>query len=305
MKKFIKLFVVSLLVITSVAALGGCGASFNPERPIVVVSREKGSGTRDAFLELIGFVAPDYPEKDGLKYFEYMDLPVDYLEKTTTAAVLAAVKSNGQAIGYDSLGYVKDDVKKLRVGGVECTVENIKNGTYKVARPLSVCYKEAALSTEVNAKFLEFLMSKDSQTIAKAEGYIEDDAAVSYVKKDGLSGTIKVSGSTSLEPLMKKLVAKFKELQPGVTVDVTGGGSGTGRNNVRDNVSQFGMVSAEFTSSHAAAVGGNAQASLVARDGIAVIVNKANTNDNITMAQLRNIYDKDAAVKYTKWADIN
>jgi len=311
MKKLIKLTVIALCLCLGITALTACGASFDPNKPIIVVSRESGSGTRDAFMELVYLSA--YPEgvnpvakPDGsgnFNYWETVELPDNTISQASTAAVLSKIKSDPQAIGYDSLGYVTDAVKKLTVGGVECTPDNIRNGSYKIARPLSIVYKEATLLTGANAKFHEYLMSSEAQTIIADEGYISDTTRVAaYSVQAGLLGTVKVSGSTSLQPLMNKLAEAFRAKQTGVTVEVTGGGSGTGRNNVRDNVSHFGMVSAAVSEAQLTAIGGEAAFTKICDDGIAIIVHKTNTVNNITIDQLKNIYNKAAATKYSNWA---
>jgi len=269
---------------------------FNAEKPIIVVSREVGSGTRDAFMELV------YGSN-----FRDIELPVTAVSQNSTGAVLAKVKTDPQSIAYDSLGYITNDVKKLKVDGVACTIDNIADGSYKISRPLSVVYKEEKMNALTN-KFLEFLNSKQAQELINELGYVGDSTkTANYQTITPLSGTIKVAGSTSLEPLMKELADLFNEFQPNVIIQIGGGGSGTGRNNVRDDVSDLGMVSSDVTPAQITDMqskGGNVLVYKVASDGIAIIVHKTNSNDNITIAQLRAIYDKNSEVKYSNWLEL-
>ena len=314
MKKLITAWLIALCIGVGAMMLLGCGQQFNPDKPIIVVSRESGSGTRDAFMELVfgtaypegmAPIAKPAPATGNYNYWETVALPDDAVTQTSTAAVLSKITSDTQAIAYDSLGYVTNDVKLLKVDGKECTPDNIRSGDYKIARPLSIVYKKATL-TGVNQSFYNFLCSSNAQTIIVAEGYVNDlSRTTAYSAQAGVSGTVNVSGSTSLQPLMNKLAEEFKRLQGGVAVNVTGGGSGTGRNNVRDDVSHFGMVSAPVTENHLSDMsskGGEATTTKICDDGIAVIVHKSNTFDNINIAQLKNIYNKASATKYSNWS---
>lgn len=292
MKKIFK----TLGICLALAALVGAGgitacekSGFDADRNISVVVREDGSGTKSAFMEIIGLKGK--ADKKGV------------IVAGSTAAVLTEVKSNPLAVAYDSLGYVTDDVKKLKVEGVDATVENIRNGTYKIARPLNVVYKEAAVAEGIRKAYLDFLKSTEAQQIIKDNGYVSTyDDAVAYNATSGLSGKIEISGSTSLRPLMEKLAEKFEAVQPGTDVTVGGGGSGQGYNDAKNDVSDFGMISETFD-------GSKAEGCVyyeVAKDGIAVIVNKANTFDSITMEQLKNIFDTDAGSNaVTVWSQIN
>lgn len=242
-----------------------CGA-FDENKNISVVTREDGSGTKAAFMKILGLKGKT--DVSGV------------IVATGTAAVLQDVKGNPLAIGYDSLGYITDEVKVLKVDGIEPTLENIKNGSYKISRPLNVVYQESKVASEVNTAFLTFLQSSDAQTIISDNGYVSTkEGAVVYAAIPGLSGEIAISGSTSLKPLMEKLAAKFEEMQSGVCVTVGGGGSGTGYNDAKNGVSDFGMISEAFNPSKA----DNCTYYEVTKDGTAVIVNKANTFDNISL----------------------
>lgn len=278
MKRKVIAIALAAMTLISCAVMQSCQKSgFDAGKNISVVAREDGSGTKSAFMEIIGLKGKS--DVSGV------------IIATGTAGVLAEVKSNPLAIAYESLGYVTDDVKKLKIDGVEATVENIKNGTYKIARPLRVVYKPATVENSVNAAYLKFLQSDAAQKIVSAEGYVAlVDNAQAYYPDSSLSGTINISGSTSLQPLMIKLAAKFQELQSGVSVTVAGGGSGQGYKNAEAGVSEFGMISESFNSEKVP----DCVSYEVAKDGIAVIVNKDNTQDSISLINLKNIYDAEA-----------
>jgi phosphate transport system substrate-binding protein len=250
--------------------------TYDTTKNISVVAREDGSGTKTAFMELIGLKG----KAD----------PMNVIIQTGTAGILAEVKGNPTAIAYESLGYVTDDVKMLKVEGVDATVANIKNGSYKISRPLSVVYHESALENAVNKAFFAFLESGDAQKIISDNGYVTMvDNAPAYTIDGALSGTIEISGSTSLQPLMTELAAAFEKLQPNITVEVAGGGSGTGYQNAEEEVSQFGMISEEFNLEKAP----SCTSYVVCKDGIAVIVHRDNPLETITMDELKNIYDEE------------
>ena len=289
MKNMKKLFTAVILILAVTCVLSACnGSSFNKDANISVTAREDGSGTKTAFMEIIGLKG----KAD----------PANVIIQTGTAGVLSEVKSNPAAIAYESLGYVTGDVKMLKVDGVEATIANIKNGTYKISRPLSVIYQSATLDNEVNKAFLTFLQSDDAQKIISDNGYVSIvDNAPAYTINGTLSGSIDISGSTSLQPLMIELAAAFEKLQLNIKVNVSGGGSGTGYKNADEGVSAFGMISEEFNIEKAP----SCTDYVVCKDGIAVIVNKDNTLDNITMEQLKNIYDEEAGANaVAKWNEL-
>jgi len=281
-KNLMKLMMVAVccLAVVTLAACSG-GTPYRADAPITVIGREAGSGTRGAFFNILNNFG-DF-ENDNKVTQRYND----------TAAVLNAVKQNGNAIGYDSLGYVTPAVKALKVDGVAATTANILNGTYKLQRDLRVVYAEGAVNAsgtdqqKINADFIKFLDSSQAKTIIEAEGYVAKAGETpSYTKTAGLpaakssGGDIDISGSTSLKPLMDELVKEYKKLS-GFTVIVSGGGSGQGVTDVNNGHSHFGMVSNVTTYAHV---------HTVAKDGIAVIVNKNNPMENITTNALRDVY---------------
>lgn len=294
MKDKIKQYVKTSIIVTmAVLGVTSCNnqnnTSFDTSKRITVVTRDDGSGTKSAFMEIIGLKG----KKD----------PAGVISASSTTTVLATVKTNPLAIAYESLGYVTDEVKILKVDQVDCNVEKIKTGDYKIARSLNIVYKETILQNPVFEDFYKFLGSSDSQKIISDNGYVstKDDTS-SYVKENDFKGTINISGSTSLQPLMTLLAEKYETIQTNVDVIVSGGGSGTGYKNAENNVSDFGMISETFNSEKAP----SCTSYEVAKDGIALIVNKVNSFDNITLEHLKNIYDCDinGEEKISTWGDL-
>ena len=264
---------------------------FDENKNISVVTRTDGSGTKSAIMEFLGLKG----KKDVS----------GAIVLSSTDAIMAEVKGNPLAIGYDSLGFVTDDVKKIKVDGVAPTVENIKSGAYRLARPLNVVYKEENVQSGLNKAFFDFIKSSDAQTIIAYEGYVvSHDATAAYQIQQGLSGTINITGSTSLTPLMEKLAKKFEQIQGGVSINVGGTGSSQGYNDTKNGVVDFGMISEVFKPAKAE----GCTYYQVCMDGIAIIVNSANPIENVSLATLKNIYNVDAgenAVKTWKQASAN
>ena len=277
------------IILTFTLLLSACnGSGFKSSKNISVVAREDGSGTKSAFMELIGLKGKGDP--------------ANVIIQTGTAGVLTEVANNPSAIAYESLGYITDTVKALKVEGIEATVENIKNGSYRISRPLSIVYKESAVNNAVNGAFLNYLMSSDAQSIIGDEMYVSvNDNTAAYTIDGSLSGSINISGSTSLQPLMIILAGAFEKLQPGVKINVSGGGSGTGYKNAEEGVSAFGMISDDFNIEKAP----SCTHTVVCRDGIAVIINTTNPLTDITIEQLNRIYDVEAGDKaIIKWDEL-
>lgn len=269
-------------------------STFDKTKDITVCVRPSGSGTKGAFMEIIGIKGHNDP--------------AGALSLDNTSAIFAMTAKDTYAIAYDSLGYVDKGiedgqaVKKLTVGGVEATAANVKDGSYTISRPLNVLYQASKMeSNEIMQDYLKFLNSTQVQTLA-ADGYvaIHDDATEYTAPTTALSGTLSISGSTSLQPLMTTIAAEYMKLNTGVTVTVAGGGSGTGSKNAQNGTSDFGMISREFDSTQ----DGDTTCFTVAKDGIAIIVNADNPYTNITIDQLKGIYDGDNTT-ITKWNQLD
>ncbi len=257
---------------------------------ITVISREDGSGTRGAFVELMGI---EQKNAEGEK--EDMTR-ADAEINNSTNGVMMSVAGNPDAIGYISLGSLNDTIKALTVDGTEATADNIKAGKYAVARPFMLCYKEENLD-DLSKDFIKFIESTDGQAIISDGGYISIDASESYTAS-GMSGTISCNGSTSVGPIMEKLGAKYMELNPDTKVEVQQTGSGAGITAATEGACSIGMSSRALKQEELDA---GLTELKIADDGIAVIVNKENPLTNITSEQIMKIYTGEI----NSWGELN
>ena len=249
---------------------------------ISVYSREDGSGTRGAFIELFGIEQKD---ADGNK----VDMTTDMAMITnSTAVMMTTVAGDEQGIGYISLGSVNDTVKALKIDDVEATVENVKAGTYKIVRPFNIITNgELDKLDEVSADFVNYILSADGQKVIEDNGYIAAvDDAKAY-EAAGVSGKVVVAGSSSVTPVMEKLAEAYKALNADTTVEVQQSDSSTGVSMAIEGTCNIGMASREIKDSEAEK---GAVATVIARDGIAVIVCPDVPIDGLTTAQVRAIY---------------
>ncbi len=297
MKKKILAIAMTALMVVGVAACGSSSSSSTTDSSstdttadgmtgqISVISREEGSGTRGAFVELMGIV--DDNDNDITT--------IDAEITNSTSVMLTTVAGNKQSIGYVSLGSLSDDVKAVKVDGVEASVDDIKNGSYSVSRPFLVAYKDGQLS-ELAQDYLKYILSADGQAIISENGYISvSDSAEAYTAS-GLSGKLVLAGSTSVSPVMEKLADAYKALNPDVTIEIQQTGSGAGITSAIEGVCDFGMSSRELKESEAAEL----KADQIALDGIAVIVNNENPTDDISSENIKNIY----LGEVTNWEDV-
>lgn len=246
---------------------------------ITVISREDGSGTRGAFIELTGVEEKD---ADGNKVD---NTTVDAQIANKTDVVLTSVAGNPAAIGYVSLGSLNDTVKALKVDGAEATTANVKSGAYTLARPFNIATKGDP--TGVAADFIRFILSKEGQQVVVDNKYIEvSDTAEAFVKSDESSGTISVGGSSSVSPVMEKLKEAYETLNPNAKIDLQTSDSTAGMTGAIDGTFDIGMASRELKDSETAELTGTA----IALDGIAVIVNPENTLEGLTTEQIKSVY---------------
>ena len=292
MKKILSLGLAALM---TVFALAGCGADSNDggtgtgTDAISVLTREEGSGTRGAFIELLGI---EEKNADGKK----VDKTIDTAETTnSTSVMITTVQGNKAAIGYISLGSLdKSKVKALKVDGAEAITDNVKSGEYKVARPFNIATKGDA--TGVASDFIRFILSADGQAVVEKNGYISEGNTGAY-KASGQKGKITIGGSSSVTPVMEKLKEAYVKVNPDVTVDVQQNDSSSGMKGAIDGIYDIGMASRDVKDSEKEA---GLNSIKIALDGIAVIVNKDNTLDSITSEQIKNIYTG----SLTKWSEI-
>lgn len=293
-KKIVSLAVSAALVIAMAAGCSNSGdASSNGEGSatsdlgeISVISREDGSGTRGAFVELMGVLDED--ENDATTITAEIT--------NSTSVMTSTVAGNESAIGYVSLGSLSDDVKAVKVDGVEATVDNINAGSYKVSRPFVICYIEDDLS-ELAGDFISYIMSSDGQAIITEEKYIAVSTNDAYqTPEKALEGEISISGSTSVGPVMDKLAAAYMEINTGVKINIEQPGSGAGIKAATEGVSDIGMSSRALKDSEKEKLADVT----IAMDGVAVIVNKANPIENLTSEQIRSIY----LGEVTEWSEV-
>lgn len=287
MKKIITGVLLLTLLLTMVACgNGGDGEAGEAASPISVISREEGSGTRGAFTELMGIL----DENDVDQTTAAAEI------SQSTSVVMTTVAGNANAIGYVSLGSLDDTVKPIKVDGVEATVENIKNGAYAVSRPFEVVTNDQL--SDVAKEFVQFVMSADGQKILSDEGYIAiDDAAKAYTQKSGVSGRIVCAGSTSVGPVMQILADAFKAIYSDVEIEIQQTGSGAGITAAIQNTCDIGMSSRALKEEELAE---GLTETTIAMDGIAVVVNKENAIDDLTAAQIKDIFTG----KITDWKDL-
>ena len=254
------------------------GAASGMEGFINVVSREDGSGTRSAFIELMGIEQED---ESGEKVD--MTLPEAQISNST-AAVMTTVSGDVSAIGYVSLGSLNETVKAVSVDGVEPTADNVKNGEYAVSRPFNII--TTADISEVGQDFVNFIMSTEGQAVVAEEGYIPVDGVEAFSGTQP-SGDITVGGSSSVTPVMEKLVEAYAAVNPNANIEVQQSDSTTGVTSTSDGLYDIGMASRAL-SDYEIALG--LTPTVIATDGIAVIVNNENPISNLTSEQIQGIY---------------
>ncbi|MDD4832491.1 MAG: substrate-binding domain-containing protein [Clostridia bacterium] len=290
MKKFIKIMVIVLALVISASAFAACAE----EKNILVISREDGSGTRDAFDGLVKSSDGATLKKDaaGNSYSEspFVETAL-FLSKT--GDVITKVSQTKTAIGYISLGSLNDTVKALTVEGVEATAANVTNGSYKLWRPFVIVTSKSVSLTAAAADFILYLQSTQAQTIVAENKYVNDTATASYTAPvQAITGVIVVRGSTSVDPLMAELIADYLSIGgakvSGIDFQVDAQGSSHGiaaaKEDTTGNV--IGMSSSAIKSADAEVL----NQFDIAKDAVAIVVNNANSISNITLQQLFDIY---------------
>lgn len=281
-------FILAAAVCVSAASAMGSKDTGGMRNDITVISRESGSGTRGAFIELFGVEVKNAAGKK-------VDMTVDTADITnSTEVVLTSVAGNGSAIGYISLGSLNSTVKALKIDGAAATVANIRNGSYKISRPFNIVTKSNL--GDAAKEFYRYVLSADGQAVIEKNGYIaavKNPAYMVNVK----TGKVTVAGSSSVFPVMEKLAEAFKSVNPGVTVEVSQSDSTTGINSATQGVCDIGMASRALTDGETAK---GVTGTKIALDGIAVIVNKINPAENLSKEQVRGIFTGEI----TKWTEL-
>lgn len=297
-----KITATALFGVLAVSAFAGCGsassssngssdagsdaAKFDASKTISVVTREEGSGTRDAFTELTGVLVKDGDNKTD-------NTTTSAVTINSTEAVITNVKDNEAAIGYISLGSLNDTVKALKIGGVEATADNVKSGDYAVSRPFNIAYKGEL--SDVAKDFVDYIMSSDGQKIVSDNGYVTVSENAAYSGKKP-SGKISVAGSSSVSPVMEKLAEAYQQVNTNAKVEIQTSDSSAGMQSAMGGTCDIGMASRELKDEEKSAL----KVETIAKDGIAVIVNNANTCDDLTLDQVKSIYTGETTV----WSDI-
>ena len=293
MKKTIKrIFTLALATVMTATLFVGCSGSsesgaFDAGKKITVVTREDGSGTRDAFTELTGVLVKDGDTKTD-------NTAVSAVTINNTEAVITNVKDNASAIGYISLGSLNDSVTAVKVNGIDATAENVKSGDYAISRPFNIAYKGEL--SEVAQDFVTFVLSADGQKVVTDEGYVtvSENEAYNGTKP---SGKISIAGSSSVSPVMEKLAEDYQSVNTNAKIEIQTSDSSAGMQSATEGTCDIGMASRELKDDEASTL----TSQTIAKDGIAVIVNNKNIYTDLTMEQIKSIYTGETE----NWSDIS
>lgn len=245
---------------------------------ITVVSREDGSGTRGAFIELFGI-----EEKQG---DEKVDMTTEEASITNnTSVMMTTVAGDENAIGYISLGSLNDTVKAVKIDGAEATAENVSNDTYKVSRPFNIV--TGTEISETAQDFINYILSAEGQKVIEDNGYIKEDAEAAPYEAADVSGKVVVAGSSSVAPVMEKLKEAYEAANSDVTVEVQQSDSTTGINSAAEGICDIGMASRGLKEEE---IEKGLTPQVIARDGIAVIVNNTNETEELSSEQVKSIF---------------
>lgn len=294
MKKISTLSKIAILGFAGLSFLTACGnkdaaSSGGGGQAINVVSREEGSGTRGAFIELFGV-----EEKNDAG--EKVDNTTDRAIVTnSTSVMLTTVAGDKNAIGYASLGSLDDSNKILKIDGVEANVANIKDGSYKISRPFNIVTKDKV--SDAAQDFINFILSSDGQAVVEKAGYIPLDNAPDYTAKAN-DGKVVVSGSSSVTPVMEKLKEAYSKINAKIDVEIQQSDSSTGITNAVDGTADIGMASRDLKDEEKSK---GVASTVIAMDGIGVIVNKESSVSDLTSDQVKAIYTGEV----TNWDELS
>ena len=282
-KKIVGILAAAVIGTTAFATVASAASG-----TINVISREDGSGTRGAFIELFGI----QEEKDG----EKIDMTtVDASITNSTSVMMTTVAGDENAIGYISLGSLNDTVKAVKIDGAEATAENVANDTYKVSRPFNIVTGEKV--SEAAQDFVNYIMSEEGQQIVEDNGYIKADAEAKPYEAADVEGKVVVAGSSSISPVMEKLKEAYEAVNKNVTVEVQQSDSTTGVTSAAEGICDIGMASRELKDEETEM---NLTATVIAKDGISVVVNNENEVEDLTSDQVKAIFTGET----TEWEDL-
>lgn len=298
MKKILSLVLVAIMITVFVV---GCtpatetpgteapaASDFDTSKTINVVSREDGSGTRGAFIEIVGILEKDASGNEVDRTYE------EAVIQNGTDAVMTTVAGDEYGIGYISLGSLNDTVKAVTIEGVEATGDNVQNGSYKIARPFNVAHKGEL--SPLAQDFMNFILSAEGQAIVVEEGYVQVGTDLATFTGTAQEGNLVVAGSTSVSPVMEKLAEGYQALNSGVSIEIQSTGSSAGMQSAMEGTAELGMASRELKDSELEVL----TAQPIALDGIAVITNKANTVTDLTIDEVKAIYVGES----TEWSTV-
>lgn len=294
--RILSLILALTMVLSASVILSACGDKKSGDDSekndkISVISREEGSGTRGAFIELVGI-----EEKNDQG--EKIDNTVDTAVITnSTSVAMTSVSEDKASIGYISLASLNDTVKALKIDGVEPTVKNIQKGEYPIARNFNLVTGDNL--SELGKDFINYILSTEGQKTVSENGYIELTEAGKYEASDAVKegGKITIGGSSSVTPLMEKLAEAYKKINPKVEVMVQQSDSTTGVTSAIDGSVDIGMASRDLKDTETSQ---GVKATVIAKDGIAVIVHKDSKQEELTLEQVKDIFTG----KITKWSEI-
>ena len=280
MKKFISFALIAAMAVTTLVGCGNKGgnaAGGSSDAAITVMSREDGSGTRGAFIELFGIEEEENGEK--------VDKTTDEASITnSTSVMMSSVANDANAIGYISLGSLNDTVKAVKIDGAEASVDNVKNGSYKVVRPFNIVLGKKA--SDAANDFVSYIMSAEGQKIVQDNGYIPVDEAAASYKATGAKGKVVVGGSSSVSPVMEKLVEAYSKANT------------TGVSSTVEGSYDIGMASRDLKDDETSQ---GVEGKTIAKDGIAVVVNNDNSVDELSTDQVKSIFTGET----TSWSDVS
>lgn len=273
-----KIIVRTMSLMLAAGLMTGCGATSKGAQGITVISREEGSGTRGAFVELFKIEEKD---ASGNKVDQTTE---EAIISNSTSVMMTTVQNDEAAIGYISLGSLNDTVKAAQIDGTAATMDNIKSGTYKIARPFNIVVKEGL--SEPAQDFMNFILSEPGQKVVEEAGYISVEATGDFNSAKP-SGKIVVAGSSSVTPVMEKIKEAYKEVNPNATVEIQESDSTTGITSTIDGICDIGMASRAVKDSEKQS---GLTATQIALDGIAVIMNNNNPVEDLTSDKVKGIF---------------